>query len=137
MLRQLVAAISVLALFTTTVQAAALTNIQGQVFVNTGQGFKPAEPAMAVKPGDRIMTVQGGTVQIVYSASCTASVAADTVVIVEANPPCAPTTTGQADPAKPTSTGSNVLIIGGLVVGGGAIAALALGNGGGSKPASP
>ena len=136
MLRRIVAAISAFALFAASAQAAVLTNIQGQVSVNTGQGFKPAGPTVDVKPGDRIMTGQGGTAQIDYSETCITSVAADTVVIVQANPPCAPTTTGQVDPATPP-TGNNVLIIGGLVVAGGAIAALALGNGGGSKPASP
>lgn len=63
-------------------QAALLTNIQGEVAIHTGQGFKPAGVPIDLKAGDRVRTGTGATAQIVYSETCIARVEPDTIVIV-------------------------------------------------------
>ena len=106
--------------------AALLTNIQGEVAIHTGQGFKSAGVPIDLKAGDRVRTGTGATAQIVYSETCIARVEPDTVVIVLEKPPCEPGAALQPGAAPP-----GALIVGGAVIVGGGIVILT------QKPASP
>lgn len=47
--------------------AATLNGVTGQIFVNSGNGFKSVKNGATVNPGDVVMARNGGTAQIVYA----------------------------------------------------------------------
>lgn len=104
---------------------AATLQVAGPVSVNTGSGFRPVTGTVEVNPGDRILVGNGGSAQIVYSASCSTGVSPGAVATVAASAPCTATT-----PNVPT----NAVLIGAAVAGG-VGAAVALSQSGGSTPA--
>lgn len=73
-------------------QAATLTQIVGDVSVDTGAGPKPAHSAVTLKTGDVVKVGPNGSAQIVYSNGCVTTVEAakesQTVVIPDPEPGC-------------------------------------------------
>ena len=108
------------ALFATNAQAAELSNIEGVVSVNSGNGFHPASIGSSLTPGDRVRT-DNGSADIVYGNGCSTRVGPQQVaVVLSAPPPCngGGLKDGVAvEPAGPSAP----LILGGLVVVGGAV----------------
>ncbi len=114
--------VAALVSFASTVQAATLVAVSGQVLVNRGKGFELAQPGIDLKPGDIVVANPGATAQIMYPEGCLMPVTPGVIANVAAKAPCAPITTGANPPAPPPS-GFNVgtgLLIGGAVVGAGA-----------------
>lgn len=135
-MKRLIAGIGMLAVVAGTAEAALLTNIQGPVSVNTGQGFRLVTTAVDLKPGDRVMVGNGGTAQLIYNDACITRVDGSGVVVVQQAAPCG-LTTGQVQPTPgPGGVPTTVVIAGGVVIVGGGIYALSK-AGGSNKPASP
>ncbi len=57
------------ALGATVAQATTLTDISGEVRLNSGDGFKVVSGTVAVKPGDIVITGPKASARIVYSAA--------------------------------------------------------------------
>jgi hypothetical protein len=112
-------------------QAAQLTNVQGNVQVNNGGGFKPVAGFAEVSPGDRIKVVNGSA-DIIYGNGCTVKIRQGQVVAVLWNAPgCGG---GLKDgPAAEAGLSTETAVIGGVAIAAGAGLAVALSN----DPASP
>ncbi len=54
-------------IFTIAASAATLTNISGEIRVNTGDGFRVVTESVVVKPGDKIMAGIKASAKVVYS----------------------------------------------------------------------
>ena len=118
-------------------QATTLDAVQGNVFVNQGAGFKPAQGGATLEIGDAVMVKAGGTASLIYADGCSTAVAVGAVVSVGAQSPCAtrasypkPYHSGVYDPrdsreAPPSSQTSyapggidpGLLIAGGIAIG--------------------
>lgn len=106
-------------------QAALLTNVQGAVTVNRGDGYAPAGTGGAVGAGVRVHAGEGSA-DIVYENGCKVKVdSGETVVVLSGPPACSGVTQTSA---------SWTYAAGALAVGGG-VAALVISQG--NKPASP
>lgn len=71
---------------------AQVTSASGRVMINRGTEYVPAKPGMPLEPGDRVVVLEGGSVQYAYTDGCaqkveSASIA--TVQTVSAASPCA------------------------------------------------
>lgn len=98
-LRLLSAQAAFCALLAATAQAAVLTNIEGAVQVNHGDGFKPVAAGAALAPGDRVR-VTAGSAAVLYENGCSMRVRPKRIVVVLSVPPvCA--ATGQNAGAAP------------------------------------
>jgi hypothetical protein len=71
-------------------QAARLTEIQGKVLVNKGDGFWEVNGSTAVSVGDRILVRGKGRAQIDYGSGCIKRVLASQTAVVAAKPNCDP-----------------------------------------------
>lgn len=113
-------------------QAATLSDVTGRVLVQRGEGFQSVDNDATVRAGDRILTGEKSSVIIVYGEGCSQTVLANQSVVVMSEPPC-----GSGGFELPQL--DDAIIIGGsaLILGGGAAIAIAAGDGGGDKPASP
>jgi hypothetical protein len=137
MRRTIVAAASLL-LAIAPAGAAVLSQANGNVLVNVGNGFGAGQAGQQLKPGDRVMIgTGGGDAFIAYSTSCVERVSAGTVVVVKQGIPCTPSSPqapAQAGFGNFTGVPTDPL----LIVGG---AALIVGAGVGiyqlTKPSSP
>ena len=69
-------------------QAAFLDNVQGKILVDQGDGFKPVNGPVTVKPGDRVMAQGDGTANVKYSGSCFNVVQPGAVVTVVPDGQC-------------------------------------------------
>jgi hypothetical protein len=123
--RSLVSAAVITALLATGAEAAMLTNVEGSVSLNRGDGYRPTGGG-GVVPGDRVRTV-AGSASIVYENGCSTWVGPhQTVAVLASPPPCAG---GAKDGgvAAP-DLGAPPLLVGGLLVGGAVGLAIALSN---------
>jgi hypothetical protein len=119
--RAFVSVAVVAALLATSAEAAMLTNVEGAVSVNRGDGFRPTDGGSVV-PGDRIRTGMGSA-SVVYENGCSMRVGPNQTVAVLAS---APTCTGGLKDAEPQAPGFPPILLGGLVVGGAVGLAVAL-----------
>lgn len=131
-------------------EAAAVSPQAGSVFVNPGDGFFHVERPTYVAPGSKILVSEGGSAYLAFSAACATTIEGPRTIEVPPTPPCAAgqssppagwdqagtVTAGQTGSAA-SGIGTETLVIGGLVIAGGAGAAIGLSGGGGGKPASP
>jgi len=118
--RALISAAVIVALFTNA-QAAELSNIEGVVSVNSGNGFHPASIGSSLAPGDRVRTSEGSA-NILYDNGCSTKVGPQQVAIVYSEPPAC-NVGGLKDgvvvaPAEPPA---GAPFLGGLIVVGGAV----------------
>lgn len=103
------------------------------LLVDTGSGYRAVSPPMELKAGASIIANPGGRGEIRYEDGCIERVRPGDVANVKDVSPCA-----AGVPLESTGFANRGLVVGALVVGGGAIAAVALSGGGGSdKPKSP
>jgi hypothetical protein len=68
---------------------ATLTGVTGQVSVNQGKEFAPAQSDMRLKPGDRIMIADKGSASITFDDACRMDLGESKVVTVPAKSTCA------------------------------------------------
>lgn len=130
------------AMFATNVSAVTLSNVQGSVYVNKGDGFQAVSNGTALSSGDRVRVSAGGSANIVYENGCATFVGAGKVAVVQSSAPSCGganlTTDSVGDAAgssslaaaAPTSVGigTETILIGGLVVGGAVGLAVAVSN---------
>ena len=88
MAKRLASAAFIVGMVATSAEGALLTNIQGAVFVNSGNGFIPVTAGTSVNPGARIR-VGAGAAEIFYENGCSQKVGSDQMVMVPSAPPCA------------------------------------------------
>jgi hypothetical protein len=86
---------SILALvFTCTIapaaQAARLTEVEGNVLVNKGDGFWEVNGATAVSAGDRVLVRGKGAAKIDYGNGCVKKISANQSTVVTSKPVCDP-----------------------------------------------
>lgn len=126
--RAYISAILAAALLSANAQAALLTNIEGAVFVNHGDGFRPAAVGLPLVPGDRVRAGIGSA-DIVYDNGCAARVEPHQVVVVLSEPPvCNGGGLKDGVAVAPADDSIDPIIIGGLLAGGAAGLAVALSN---------
>jgi hypothetical protein len=118
--------------------AAVLSQANGNVLVNTGNGFGGGQVGQQLRPGDRVMIGSGGGyAYIAYSTSCVQRVQAGTVVVVQQGIPCTPSSPpARAEAGFGNFTGvptDPLLIVGGA----GLIAGAGIGIYQLTKPSSP
>ena len=118
-----------------------LSNVEGTVFVNHGDGFQPASTGTALSSGDRVRVGSSGAVNIVYENGCSTRVGPSQVAVVLATPPScqgarlkdgglvvgAGVGIGDGAPAA-GGIGTETLLVGGLVVAAGVGIAVAVSN---------
>jgi hypothetical protein len=119
--------------FAVPANAATVLDIQGEVLVSTGTGFQIVNGPTTVAAGHQVFVRPGGSAHILFDDGCRVPVKIDAVVQVEENSPC------KTADVKDGKLSSSTMLIGGLVIAGGA--GLAIGLSGGSsdknRPASP
>jgi hypothetical protein len=137
-----------LALSPAAVLAAKVSPTGGEVRVNSGHGFELITAPTEVGPGSQVMVSPKGSAIIAYADGCLVAAASSTVTVVDANPQCAdfsepmhftPPVEEASDSRKRVRRApkalkkkhhsvwdEQALIVGGLVLGGGIGAILAL-----------
>ena len=119
-----------------------LSNVEGAVSVNRGDGFQPVSAGTALSSGDRVRVSAGGSVNIVYENGCSTRVGPSQVAVVLATPPSCQGArlkdgglvvgagVGIGDGLKdgPAGFGTDTLLAGGLVVAAGVGIAVAVSN---------
>jgi hypothetical protein len=121
MIRKLISSMVIASLIATSAQAALLSNVQGSVIVNRGDGFQPAQGGTSIAPGDRVRVI-AGSAEIVYENGCVVKLGQGQMVAVLNTPPAcrgtSPATAKSAGPAG-SSDMTYYYIGGGLVLAGG------------------
>ena len=127
--RPILSAALIAMIFSTNVQAAVLSDLQGPVSVNHGNGFRPSSKGSPLAPGDRVRTGDGFAV-VQYDGGCSTRIGPRQVAMVYSTPPCyrGDAKAGAAAPAPVESSLDPVLIVGGLAA---AATGSAIGTGGG------
>jgi hypothetical protein len=132
MARAYVSAAVIAALFATNAAAVTLSNVEGTVSVNRGDGFQPASIGTALSSGDRVRASASGSANIVYENCCSTRVGPSQVAVVLATPPAcqgASLKDGGAGYAPAGfGPGADTLLVGGLIVGAGVGIAVAASN---------
>jgi hypothetical protein len=115
-----------------TADGAIVNTIQGNVFINKGDGFSPILSAGTVEPGDKILAERGGSASLVYNANCTVPVRPGSLITVMDQPPCGASNStnsnavqGGADAPTGFATGpiSPMLLLGGAAAAAAGVAA--------------
>ena len=68
---------------------ATITDTDGKVLVNQGEGFAPATEGQRLKPGDRVMAQKGADADIKFDDQCPLDVSQNTIVTIPEKSPCA------------------------------------------------
>src|SRR5262245_40522882 len=124
--------------------AAIVTVEQGQVLLNTGQGYQLVQGATKVNPGDIIVVNPGGMARITYDDGCVTEVRPPAVTAISSVSPCQQQQTQgspQDDPpGEPKGWMGGIstthVVLGTALVGGGVAAWLLL-RGKKPRPLSP
>jgi len=96
-----------------------LTQVEGRVSVNQGDGFAPAQEGMRLKPGDRVMVQEGGEAALTFDDECRMEVTENKLMTVPGRSTCA----GGVAAIQPLQPAGGAAI-------GGAAGATGTGNGG-------
>ena len=78
-------------------RAATVKAVEGQVLVNSGQGFRLVDGSTSLDPGGTVVANPGAVAQVVYAGGCTVTVQPGSVYLIAGQPPCQtgePTRTG-------------------------------------------
>ena len=121
--------------------ATTVTAEQGQVLLNTGQGYRLVQDSTNVNPGDMIVVNPGGMARITYDDGCVTEVRPPAVTAISSQSPCqlqqqkqgSSQDDQQGEPHGGIST--THVVLGTALVGGGVAAWFLLSHKG--KPASP
>jgi hypothetical protein len=130
MVRTYVSAAVMAALLATNAAAVTLSNVEGAVSVNRGDGFQAASIGTTLSSGDRVRANASGSANIVYENGCSTRVGPSQVAVVLATPPAcqgASLKDGGVGYA-PAGLGTDTLLVGGLIVGAGVGIAVAASN---------
>ena len=125
--RAYISAVAIAAL-ATNVGAVTLSNVEGVVSVNCGDGFQSASIGTTLSAGDRVRVGASGSANIVYENGCAARVGPSQVVAVLATPPVCQGASMKDGPAFAPVFAPDPLLAGALVVGAGVGLAVALSN---------
>jgi hypothetical protein len=68
--------------------AATVRSVQGQVLVNSGQGYRLVDGSTQLDPGGTVVANPGALAEVVYPGGCTVTVQPGSVYLVSARPPC-------------------------------------------------
>ena len=68
---------------------ATLNNVNGNVSVNQGKEFVPAQAGMQLKPGDRVMVPEKGSATITFDDACRMDLGESKIITVPAKSVCA------------------------------------------------
>ena len=122
-MRRLVVALAIVVAFSAVSNAATLSTLNGDVLVNTGNGFGRAAVGQPLKPGDRVMVGRnGGDATISYDLSCLERVQVGRIVVVQTGIPCnAPGANTTPAPLGSGIATETLLIGAGAAAGAGAI----------------
>lgn len=82
-------------------RAASLEQINGEVLVNQGSGYRSMQRPIVVAPGDRVMAGPDASARIAYDAHCSVLVHPGSMVTVASRSPCA----NLSDLAPPSGLG--------------------------------
>jgi hypothetical protein len=124
--------------------ATSVTAEQGQVLLNTGQGYRLIQGSTNVNPGDMIVVNPGGMARVAYDDGCVTEVRPPAVTAISSQSPCqlqqqkqgSPQEGPQGEPQGGIGGISTThVVLGTALVGGGVAAWLLLS--GKLKPASP
>src|SRR5215467_447386 len=122
--------------------ATSVTAEQGQVLLNTGQGYRLVQGSTNVNPGDMIVVNPGGMARITYDDGCVTEVRPPAVTAISSQSPCQQQkqSSPQDDPQGGSQGGTGGIttthvLLGTALVGGGLAAWYLLSHKG--KPASP
>ena len=63
--------------------AVQLKQIQGSVMVNQGEVYRTATEGMALKVGDRVMVMEGGSMVVIYPDGCVADFKDNQIITIE------------------------------------------------------
>ena len=115
--------------------AATVEAVQGNLWINQGQGFKPASGPVYSKVGDSVMVGPGGSATVVYDDGCKVPVKPDAVTTIAPLSPCAAGSYAQTfDTDNNYVWGAAIIGVGAAAAGGLAIYAA---NQHSSSPTSP
>ncbi len=130
-----ISAIVAVCMFGTGAKAAMLTNIEGTILVNQGNGFKPVVEAALLNPGDRIHA-DNGAAFVVYENNCSEKVGPHQTVLVLAEPPVCSLKDGAvaSDVSEPAVLPGDAIAAGSLLAFGGGVAAALANSGGDVSP---
>lgn len=135
--RRIVAAAIIPTLFTASVQAAVLTNIEGVVLVNRGDSFRTASIGASLEPGTRIRA-ENGSARLVYENGCSVEIGPHQVVLVTSSPPaCGGAASVNNGVAESAGLSTSTLVLGGVGVAAAAGLAVALSGSDHGKQLSP
>jgi len=97
--------------------AATVTGVQGQVLVNSGNGFRPVQGAVQAGPGARVVVNQGGQASVQYDDGCIVPLSAGQLYTIAAVSPCGPGQ-GAAAPVNGLAIGAAVVgaAVGGVIL---------------------
>jgi hypothetical protein len=119
--------------------ATTVTAEQGQVLLNTGQGYRLVQGSTSVNAGDMIVVNPGGMARITYDDGCVTEVRPPAVTAISTQSPCQQQKQSppQDEPRGESQGGISTthVLLGTALVGGGVAAWLLLS--GKLKPASP
>jgi hypothetical protein len=118
------------------VQAATVSAVQGQVLVNSGQGYRLVDGSTTLGVGGTVVANPGAIAYVLYPGGCRVTVEPGSVYQIASQPPCQGTgetkvgglndkgADKSSAPPSTTSSGANPWLIGaaGLAIGGGAAA---------------
>lgn len=69
-------------------RAATVKAVEGQVLVNSGQGFRLVDGSTSLEPGGTVVANPGAVAQVVYAGGCTVTVQPGSVYQIAAQAPC-------------------------------------------------
>jgi hypothetical protein len=69
-------------------QAATVRAVQGQVLVNSGQGYRLVDGSTQLEPGGTVVANPGAVAEVVYPGGCKVTVQPGSVYLVSSLPPC-------------------------------------------------
>ena len=114
--------------------AATVSPLQGEVWINHGQGYQRVNGQMEARVGDSVMVGPQGLASITYSDGCTVEVKPVAVQAVGELSPC---TSGSVAQQNTNTDNTGLYLMGGAAVLGGAAAAALLTKNNNSNAPSP
>jgi hypothetical protein len=70
------------------VHAATVRAVEGQVLVNSGQGYRLVDGSIQLGPGATVVANPGALAHVVYSSGCTVTVQPGSVYLIASQEPC-------------------------------------------------